>query len=171
MEKGLLLGILIFLLVGCNENTPENQKDETSNTPISKVVLDKEVMNSLNIIFCNQRNVTLEGNNISLSDEKPVYIIQNNSELEAICPEYIEVPTIDFSQYYIIYSSIEVPSGSDYIMKEELAFNKNLNTYYFFVDIQKSKAGWCDIAYLHPYGVYPLPQKDIKNIELIVNYK
>jgi len=128
--------------------------------------LDANTNNSLDAIF-TLNNPKLQNLYGSFGDS--IFIIQNVKELMDICPDNVEVPSVDFSKNCIIYAHVVTSSISDELLSSNLYYNKDNNSFLFEICILRAPAGWTAIGQFFPFGVYQA-SPNIKNIKLVKSY-
>ena len=164
MKKHVLLaffGAFIALsFFSCKPiNGPEGGQGETSGDTINNAAHPTDTLvnyyandSVLNLIF-DRGNYKFMGMDY---EQHHFYVIQSQEELDALCPEWVESPSIDFDTYCIVYASIITPSISDKLTDYELVYKREQDEYDFNVSIQMASAGWGQLGLFLPYGLYKI---------------
>ena len=126
-------------------NGPEGGQGDTSGDTINNAAHPTDTLfnycandSVLNLIF-DRGNYKFMGMDY---EQNHFYVIQSQEELDALCPEWVESPSIDFDTYCIVYASIITPSISDKCSFISLtdtslgvfAKNKSMMNFKFFIE-------------------------------------
>lgn len=154
-----IIALSLFLTCSCRtHHTPDLQDGNVPQITIQN--------NSLAEIFSKSNQKLLR--NIPQNGDT-VIVIRSETELMNICPDNVEVPSIDFSKNCIVYASVTTASISDELVSNKLYYSKDSKTYIFDVCIQHCIECFAAIGHVYPYGIYKISPTSINDIELKVS--
>ena len=140
-------------------NGPEGGQGDTSGDTINNAAHPTDTLFN----YCandSVLNLIFDGGNYKFMgmdyEQNHFYVIQSQEELDALCPEWVESPSIDFDTYCIVYASIITPSISDKLTNYELVYKREQDEYDFNISIQMASAGWGQLGLFLPYGLYKI---------------
>ena len=154
--KLFFIALLALICCSCEPNpviNPEDPTTEQGDTLLTDTLFNYCANDSvLNLIF-DRGNYKFMGMDY---EQNHFYVIQSQEELDALCPEWVESPSIDFDTYCIVYASIITPSISDKLTDYELVYKREKDEYDFNISIQMASAGWGQLGLFLPYGLYKI---------------
>lgn len=131
---------------------------------VKKLALNKPSKEAMQQIMSTSN--PLMYNNIQESFKDEVRMICSQEGLQAICPEGVTPPEIDFQNHCLIYAIAYSPVSDYEIKKAELFLQEN-GTATFYVDL-KGTSPYNTIAYAFPYAIFSVSKEDIKELKIIV---
>ena len=154
--KMFLIGVIALLCFSCEPNpviNPEDPTTEQGDTLLTDTLFNYYANDSvLNLIF-DRGNYKFMGMDY---EQHHFYVIQSQEELDALCPEWVESPSIDFDTYCIVYASIITPSISDRLVEHELVYNRELDEYNLYITVDMAESAWGALGIFLPYGLYKI---------------
>ena len=123
---------------------------------IEKYSLPNETRVELDKIF------NLSNSRLSDYSYGNVYVIGSDANLQAICPEGVTIPNIDFEKQSIVFTVLMLPSINDKIEESSLWRNPENNLFEYLVAIRKCKECYDAIDYRCSYSVYQIPSSEIR---------
>lgn len=175
--KRIMLFFVLCTAVFCSSckpiNGPEGGQGDTSGDTINNAAHPTDTLvnyyandSVLNLIF-DRGNYKFMGMDY---EQNHFYVIQSQEELDALCPEWVESPSIDFDTYCIVYASIITPSISDRLVEHELVYNRELDEYNLYITVDMAESAWGALGIFLPYGLYKIRynQQPI-NLQVTIN--
>ena len=153
-------------LVGC-ESPVNADGTPIAGESVKKITLNKPVKEAMQQILSESNPLMysyIHDSEESIKEE--VRMICSQEELQAICPEGITPPEIDFQNHCLIYAIAYSPVHNYEIKKVEL-FLQESGTATFYVDL-KGTSPYNTIAYAFPYAIFSVSKEDIKELKIIV---
>ena len=153
-------------LVGC-ESPVNADGTPIAGESVEKITLNKPVKEAMQQILSESN--PLMYSYIHDSEEfikEEVRMICSQEELQAICPEGITPPEIDFQNHCLIYAIAYSPVLNYEIKKVEL-FLQESGTATFYIDM-KGTSPYSAIAYAFPYAIFRVAKEDIKELKISV---
>ena len=153
-------------LAGCESLVGEDGLP-IAGKPVKKVALSKQDKEAMQQILSESNPLMysyIHDSEESIKEE--VRMICSQEELQAICPEGITPPEIDFQNHCLIYAIAYSPVSHYEIKKVEL-FLQESGTATFYIDM-KGTTPLTTIAYAFPYAIFRVAKEDIKELKISV---
>lgn len=153
-------------LVGC-ESPVNADGTPIAGESVKKITLNKPIKEAMQQILSESN--PLMYSYIHNSEEfvkEEVRMICSQEELQAICPEGITPPEIDFQNHCLIYGIAYSPVDSYEIKKVELFLQDN-GIATFYIDM-KGMSPYSAVVYAFPYAICKVAKEDIKELKISV---
>lgn len=159
-----LLITLVSTFVACDffnvpEKGPQINGDLVDMIPLSNQQC--EVLNSI-FTLSNPKMKAKVDSYEKLSEE--VLIISTQRELQALCPEGVTAPIVDFQHHCFIYALVATPTSKSEVRTVELYLQKNGTATFYAQLFATSVDPLIGLAF--PYGVFDVPESKIKQLEI-----
>ena len=157
---------MVMGLVSC-EPVVDADGTPIAGESVKKVVLNKQDKETMQQILSESNPLMygyIHGSEGFVKEE--VHMICSQEELQAICPEGITPPEIDFQNHCLIYGIAYSPVDSYEIKKVELFLQDN-GIATFYIDM-KGMSPYSAVVYAFPYAICKVAKEDIKELKISV---
>ena len=154
-------------LVGC-ESPVNADGTPIAGESVKKITLNKPVKEAMQQILSESN--PLMYSYIHDSEEfikEEVRMICSQEELQAICPEGVTPPEIDFQNHCLIFAVAYSPVSNFEIKKVELLLQEN-GIATFYVEL-KGTSPYDSIEWAFPYAIFDVSAEEIKELKINVN--
>ena len=154
-------------LVGC-ESPVNADGTPIAGESVKKITLNKPVKEAMQQILSESN--PLMYSYIHNSEEfvkEEVRMICSQEELQAICPEGVTPPEIDFQNHCLIFAVAYSPVSNFEIKKVELLLQEN-GIATFYVEL-KGTSPYDSIEWAFPYAIFDVSAEEIKELKINVN--
>ena len=154
-------------LAGCESLVGEDGLP-IAGKPVKKVALskqDKETMQYL--ISADNPALYIRIDQSDKFFKEKVRLISCPEELQAICPEGVTPPEIDFQNHCLIFAVAYSPVSDFEIKKVELLLQEN-GIATFYVEL-KGTSPYDSIEWAFPYAIFDVSAEEIKELKINVN--
>ena len=169
MQKNTVVGLVISLLIGmlsaCDFLQVPDNGPVIAGKKIERVDFTQQEHEAMQQILTLQNPIVkdLVYSYDKLAEE--VILIGSPSEWQALCPDSVQAPVIDFERHCLIFGMVATPATQSEVRLVELYCQDNGEATFYTEILSTSVDGKVGLAF--PYAVFDIPADRINQLEIL----